>query len=176
MPPRSGCFARHAVADQVLGLLAREIVERLQHHDLELQDRVIGLAAGVALALLGLPLRDGLNVRAEILPSHDLLDRLQRVTLGANRIQPALNIEKSLLPHDSLAPSARCRVWSPSQIRADLARGIFRGALYRIGTDPRRLVFQYIRDAWRFPQIVAREWLRLRRNRRRLRGSSAARG
>jgi N-acetylglucosaminyldiphosphoundecaprenol N-acetyl-beta-D-mannosaminyltransferase len=40
--------------------------------------------------------------------------------------------------------------------------------LYRIGTDPRRLVLRYIRDAWRFPQIVAREWLRLRRNRRRL--------
>jgi hypothetical protein len=29
-------------------------VEQLQHHDLELQDRVVGLAAGVALALLGL--------------------------------------------------------------------------------------------------------------------------
>jgi N-acetylglucosaminyldiphosphoundecaprenol N-acetyl-beta-D-mannosaminyltransferase len=48
--------------------------------------------------------------------------------------------------------------------------------LYRIGTDPRRLVFRYLRDAGRFPQIVAREWLQLRRNRRRLRGSSAARG
>src|SRR5205807_1133960 len=39
------------VTDQVLGLLVREIMERLQHHDLELQDRVIGLAASVALAL-----------------------------------------------------------------------------------------------------------------------------
>src|SRR3981189_1565337 len=97
---------RPAVADQVLGLLVREIVERLQHHDLELQDRVIGLAAGVALALLGLRLRHGLDVSAEILPWHDLLDRLQRIALGADRLQPALNIEKALLPHDSLAPSA----------------------------------------------------------------------
>lgn len=37
--------------------------------------------------------------------------------------------------------------------------------LYRIGTDPRRLALRYLRDAWRFPQIVAREWLQLRRNR-----------
>src|SRR5204863_1187855 len=120
---------RQAVTDQVLGLLVREIMERLQHHDLELQDRVIGLAAGVALALLGLRLRHGLDVSAEILPSHHLIDRLQRIALGADRLQPALNIEKALLPHDPLAPSAHDRVRSPSQIRRDLARGIFRGAL-----------------------------------------------
>src|SRR5260370_20785698 len=120
---------RQPVADQVLVLLVREIVERLQHHDLELQDRVIGLAAGVALALLGLRLRHRLDVSAEILPSHHLLDRLQRIALAADRLQPALNIEKALLPHDSLAPSAHYRVRSPSQIRGDLARGIFRGAL-----------------------------------------------
>src|SRR5947208_11114238 len=76
------------------------------NHDLGLQDRVIGLAAGVALALLGLRLRHGLDVSAEILPWHDLLDRHQRIALGADRLQPALNIEKALLPHDSLAPSA----------------------------------------------------------------------
>jgi hypothetical protein len=61
--------------DQVLRLV-REIVQRLQNHDLELQDRIIGLATGVALALLGLRLRRGLDVSAEILPWHDLLDRL----------------------------------------------------------------------------------------------------
>src|SRR5207245_4424206 len=66
---------------------------------------------------------------AEILPWHDLLDRLQRIALGADRLQPALNIEKALLPHDSLPPSAHYRVRSASQIRSDLARGIFRGAL-----------------------------------------------
>src|SRR5205823_1768344 len=61
-----------------------------------------------------------------------LLDRLQRITLGADRLQPALNIEKALLPHDSLPPSAHYRVRSASQIRSDLARGIFRGALFFI--------------------------------------------
>src|SRR5438876_5525755 len=120
---------RYAVADQVLSPIVREIVERLQHQDLELQDRVIGLAAGVAIALLGLRLRHGLDVSTEILPWHELLDRCQRIAQGANRLQPALNIEKALLPHDPLAPSAHDRARSPSQIRGDLARGIFRGAL-----------------------------------------------
>src|SRR5438876_7772095 len=89
----------------------------------------IGLAAGVAVALLSLRLRHRLDVSAEILPSHHLPHCLQRIALGADRLQPALNIEKALLPHDPLAPSAHYRVRSPSQIRRDLARGIFRGAL-----------------------------------------------
>src|SRR5260370_5241188 len=88
----------------------------------------MGLAAGVALALPGLRLRHRLDVSAEILPSHDCLDRLQRIALGADRLQPALNIEKALLPHDSPAPFDHYHERSPSQIRPDLARGIFRGA------------------------------------------------
>src|SRR5262249_11101934 len=116
----------------VLSPIVREIVERLQHHDLELQDRVIGLAAGVALALLGLRLRHGLDVSTEILPWHDLLDRFQRIAQSADRLQPALNIEKALLPHNPPAPSAHARARSSSQIRGDLARGIFRGALYSL--------------------------------------------
>src|SRR5262245_56583201 len=120
---------RQAVADQVLGLLIREIVERLQHHDLELQDRIVGLATSVALALLGLRLGHALDVSAEVLPPHDLLDRFQRIAFGADRLKPALNIEKARLPHDSLARSAHGPLRSASQIRSDLARRIFRGAL-----------------------------------------------
>src|SRR6516225_2054959 len=115
--------------DQVLGLLIREIVERLQHHDLELQDRIVGLATSVALALLGLRLGHALDVSAEVLPPHDLLDRFQRIAFGADRLKPALNIEKARLPHDSLARSAHGPLRSASQIRSDLARRIFRGAL-----------------------------------------------
>src|SRR5262245_45472428 len=118
-----------AVADQVLSLLIREIVERLQHHDLELQDRIVGLATSVALALLGLRLGHALDVSAEVLPPHDLLDRFQRITFGADRLKPALNIEKARLSHDSLAPSAHGPLPLASQIRSDLARRIFRGAL-----------------------------------------------
>src|SRR5262247_181804 len=123
---------RQAVADQVLSLLIREIVERLQHHDLELQDRIVGLATSVALALLGLRLGHALDVSAEVLPPHDLLDRFQRITFGADRLKPALNIEKARLPHDSLVPSAHGPLQSASQIRSDLARRIFRGALASI--------------------------------------------
>src|SRR5262249_48410132 len=124
---------RQAVADQVLSLLIREIVERLQHHDLEFQDRIVGLATSVALALLGLRLGHALDVSAEVLPPHDLLDRFQRIAFGADRLKPALNIEKARLPHDSLAPSAHGPLRSASQIRSDLARRIFRGALYEEG-------------------------------------------
>jgi hypothetical protein len=42
-------------------------------------------AAGAAPALLGLRLRNGLDVSAEILPWHDLLDRIQRIVLAAQR-------------------------------------------------------------------------------------------
>jgi N-acetylglucosaminyldiphosphoundecaprenol N-acetyl-beta-D-mannosaminyltransferase len=38
--------------------------------------------------------------------------------------------------------------------------------LYRVGTDPRRLLLRYVCDAWHFSHIVAREWSQLRRNRR----------
>src|SRR5262245_34789520 len=107
---------------------SERIVERLQHHDLELQDRIVGLATSVALTLLGLRLGHALDVSAEVLPPHDLLDRFQRITFGADRLKPALNIEKARLPHDSLAPSAHGPLPSASQIRSDLARRIFRGA------------------------------------------------
>src|SRR5262249_21917419 len=91
--------------------------------------RIVGLATSVALTLLGLRLGHALDVSAEVLPPHDLLDRFQRITFGADRLKPALNIEKARLPHDSLAPSAHGPLPSASQIRSDLARRIFRGAL-----------------------------------------------
>src|SRR5262249_1414861 len=92
---------------------------------LNFKDRIIGLAAGIALALLGLRLRHRLDVSAEILPSHDFLDRLQRIALGTDRLQSALNIEKTSLPHDPLAPSAHYRVRSPSQIRGGVGERNF---------------------------------------------------
>src|SRR5262249_29259002 len=98
-----------------------------------------------ALTLLGLRLGHALDVSAEVLPPHDLLDRFQRITFGADRLKPALNIEKARLPHDSLAPSPHGPLPSASQIRSDLARRIFRGAQWRFRahtsvTPPRRCV------------------------------------
>jgi N-acetylglucosaminyldiphosphoundecaprenol N-acetyl-beta-D-mannosaminyltransferase len=34
--------------------------------------------------------------------------------------------------------------------------------LFRVGSEPRRLALRYARDAWIFPQLLAREWWRLR--------------
>jgi len=30
--------------------------------------------------------------------------------------------------------------------------------LHRVASEPKRLARRYLRDAWLFPQIVAREW------------------
>src|SRR5262249_23749694 len=77
-----------------------------------------------------------LDVSAEVLPPHDLLDRFQRIAFGADRLKPALNIEKARLPHDSLARSAHGPLRSASQIRSDLARRIFRGAHIQVARQP----------------------------------------
>src|SRR5262249_22698557 len=99
-----------------------DVVAEVHHANLEPRPHdangAHNLAAGHAL-----------DVSAEVLPPHDLLDRFQRITFGADRLKPALNIEKARLPHDSLAPSAHGPLPSASQIRSDLARRIFRGAL-----------------------------------------------
>ncbi|MGD9722722.1 MAG: WecB/TagA/CpsF family glycosyltransferase [Pirellulales bacterium] len=34
--------------------------------------------------------------------------------------------------------------------------------LHRVGTEPRRLAGRYVKDAWRFPRLVWREWARSR--------------
>jgi hypothetical protein len=34
--------------------------------------------------------------------------------------------------------------------------------LHRVASEPRRLLGRYLRDAWRFPPIVWREWRHLR--------------
>src|SRR5262249_53246449 len=97
--------------------------------ELDIDDRTLVLASYVAITLLGLRLGLALDVSAEVLPRHDLLDRFQRIAVGADRLKPALNVEKARLPHDSLAPSAHGPLRSASQIRSDLARRIFQGAL-----------------------------------------------
>ena len=54
---------------------------------------------------------------------------------GLRRLSAKAKRREALLPHDSLAPSAHHRARSPSQIRADLARGIFRGPLQSLSTE-----------------------------------------
>ena len=102
-------------------------------------------------------MRRGSSSGAEILLSHDLLDRLQRIALGTDRLQPALNIEKALLPHDPLAPSAHHHVRSRSQIRGDLARGIFRGAQTLVCTRGRAFPLAQLRERLHCPRCGSRE-------------------
>jgi hypothetical protein len=97
-----------AVADQKLCLLVGQIVQALQHKDLEFKDCVVGLATGVAPFLLGLRLRRGLDVSAEVLPAHRPLDRLQRIAFGAQRLQPLFEIKKARMPHPSPALATSC--------------------------------------------------------------------
>src|SRR3979409_1471852 len=105
---------------------AANVVNEVHHPNLEPRPRdadgAHDLAAHCALLVAEYVLNSGarhsLDVSAEILPWHDLLDRLQRIALGADRLQPALNIEKALLPHDSLAPSALPRAVTESDSRA----------------------------------------------------------
>jgi N-acetylglucosaminyldiphosphoundecaprenol N-acetyl-beta-D-mannosaminyltransferase len=66
--------------------------------------------------------------------------------------------QKHLLVKVAIAGGATIDFLAGEQLRAP--RWVQRMCLewlYRIGTDPRRLLLRYIRDAWRFPQIVARE-------------------
>jgi len=81
---------------------SEQIVQRLQHHHLEVEHPVIGLAAGVAIAMLRLRLRHGLDVSAEILLWHDLLDRLQRTPLALIASSLRSTSKKPFCPHDSL--------------------------------------------------------------------------
>jgi hypothetical protein len=67
---------RYAVAVQVLGLLIREIVQRLQHHDLELQDRIVGLRPALLLRSSGFVSVTASMSARKSFPRHDLLDRL----------------------------------------------------------------------------------------------------
>jgi LysR substrate binding domain len=76
---------RQTVADHQLGLLVGQIVQALQHQNLELQDRVIRLAASLALALLWS--RRSFNVGPKVLPRYRRLNRLQHIALGADRLQ-----------------------------------------------------------------------------------------
>ncbi len=86
-------------ADQVFELLISQIVERLQHQDLEHQHGIVGLAAGVALPRLGRQPDHRLDLAPEALERHGGVDHLERITLGTDCIKPLVEIVKAHLPH-----------------------------------------------------------------------------
>jgi hypothetical protein len=61
----------------------RILEEALQHGALELEERIVGLAASAALALRRLLARQRPDLGAVHLPRHGRLDRFQLIALGA---------------------------------------------------------------------------------------------
>ena len=97
----------------------------------------------------------------------DAQPHLLIVGLGAPKQEIWLqNYQHRLSTRAAVAAGATIDFLAGEQSRAPVwVQQVYLEWLYRIGTDPRRLALRYLRDAWEFPQIVADEWLRLRRRR-----------
>ena len=99
---------RQPVADLIFDLLIGQIVKRLQHQNLEHHDGIEGLAAGIALPLLGRQPDYCLDLGAETLEGNDCLEYLERITLGTDCLKTSVEIEKARLPH-RIPLRCRCR-------------------------------------------------------------------
>ena len=87
---------REAIADKVFHVFIGQIVERLQHQDLEHQHGVEGLATGLALPLFAREPDYRLDLATEALEGNDRLKRLQRIALGANCLETLVEIVKPI--------------------------------------------------------------------------------
>src|ERR1044071_4746225 len=90
---------REPVADLILDLIVREVVERLQNQRLEDDDLVPRLASGRALSLYVWLSPNCAQLSAEILPGHDRVQDSQRVLLGIETAIALAEIEKTGLTH-----------------------------------------------------------------------------
>src|SRR3954454_7833570 len=124
---------REPVADLILELVVREIVERLQNQRLEDDDLVPRLASGRVLPfLLRLaPNRARLSAEilpGEILPGHDRVQDNQRVLLGIETAIARVKVEEPRLTHS--CPSRQNQHAALSSKSRTRKRSIFRGAHY----------------------------------------------
>src|SRR3954470_24604656 len=119
---------REPVADLILDLVVREIVERLQNQRLEDDDLVPGLASGRGLPLLLRLAPNRAQPRTEVLPGHDRVQDNQRILLGIETAIALAEVEETGLPH-SCPLAMKPAGYPPSQSCAR-ERSIFRGALY----------------------------------------------
>src|SRR5436190_716738 len=90
---------REPVADLILDLVVREIVERLQNQRLEDDDLVPRLASGRVLPLLLRLAPNRAQLSAELLPGHDRVQENQRVLLGIKTAIALAEIDKTGLTH-----------------------------------------------------------------------------
>jgi len=80
-------------------LLVGQVVKRLQQKDLEHHDGIEGLAAGIALPLLGRKPDHRLDLGPEALKRNEGAQRFQRIALGADRLQTLVQIVEPQLTH-----------------------------------------------------------------------------
>ena len=95
-----------AVADLELGLVVREIVERLQHQNLEHQHRIVGRAT--ALATIGAAQRSQKRL-AEEPELHQRANPLQRITRGRQNLVAMIEIEETTLTGHVILPQTAIR-------------------------------------------------------------------
>src|SRR5215211_919720 len=125
---------REPVADLILDLVVREIVERLQNQRLEDDDLVPRLASGRGLPLLLRLAPNRAQLSAEILPGHDRVQENQRVLLGIETAIALAEIEETGLTH--LCPSPENQQAAPPSKSRARKRSTFQGALYVQSQDP----------------------------------------
>src|SRR4051794_22378997 len=90
---------REPVADLILDLVVREVVERLQNQRLEDDDLVPRLASGRGLPLLLRLAPNRAQLSAEVLPGHDRVQENQRILLGVETAITLTEIEETRLTH-----------------------------------------------------------------------------
>src|SRR3954466_7708898 len=118
---------REPVADLILDLVVREIVERLQNQCLKDDDLVPRLASGSVLPLLVRLAPNRAQLRAEILPGHNLVQENQRILLGIETAIALVKVEEAKLTHS--CPSLLNQQAAPPSKSHVRKRSIFRGAL-----------------------------------------------
>src|SRR4051794_8156439 len=97
---------REPVADLILDLIVREVVERLQNQRLEDDDLVPRLASGRGLPLLLRLAPNRSQPRTEVVPGHDRVQDNQRVLLGIETAITLAEIKETGLTHS--CPSLPC--------------------------------------------------------------------
>src|SRR4051794_38593328 len=90
---------REPVADLILDLVVREVVERLQNRHFDDDDLVPRHASGRGLSLLVRLAPNRAQPRAEILPGHDRVRDNQRVLLGIETAITLAKVEEPRLTH-----------------------------------------------------------------------------
>src|SRR4051812_1009975 len=120
---------REPVADLILDLVVREVVEGLQNQRLEDDDLVPRLASGRGLPLLLRLAPNRAQLSAEILPGHDRVQDNQRVLLGIETAIALAEIEETGLTHS-------CPSLQSQQATLHPNRALGKGQFFEVPLSP----------------------------------------